>query len=595
LNSTAPGSVPATFRRFRLRLFWAIGAVVVVLTGGGLYYAQRNAASGAERDRQREFRAALDRVRSAREMRAAELALRCVAMARKSRIHAALEDDALDLLYLSSRDELGDLMGRGPGTGGDALAQQASFYRFLDAHGAVIIPPDPQDVGILTDEETGLIALPQIPATTQLGYLVRQGPDGADALAEIITTPILSTTLRRPIAALVVGFSHHIITDASGSDAIKRGIWMNGHLELRGLNRTAEEALKAALPRLLTDSAVLAVGTPLDVAGSPHLVLCQPLNIGSVYPIAYEVGLYPLDHDLAQQRRIRWQILGSGLLVLLGALGASHLVAARMSRPVEKLAVESEINAWERMRTQATLDSTQAELQRAARFAANASHQLKTPITVMRAGLDELLARDDLSPAVRDELATLVHATTRFSVVIDDLLLLSRMDADRLRIDFELIDLSHLVASALDDLSVLPDPFGLTITQELALDLGIYGESRYVGHILHNLLENARRYNRPGGRIAVAARTEGRHTLLSIGNTGTSIPAEMQPHIFERFHRGGAGENVPGQGLGLNLARELARLHHGDIRLCRSVNDWTEFEVAFQTTKSAPPFVTTPQ
>ena len=57
--------------------------------------------------------------------------------------------------------------------------------------------------------------------------------------------------------------------------------------------------------------------------------------------------------------------------------------------------------------------------------------------------------------------------------------------------------------------------------------------------------------------------------------------AEIQEHIFERFHRGAAGENVPGYGLGLNLARELARLHGGELRLVSSENDWTEFEVSF--------------
>jgi signal transduction histidine kinase len=69
---------------------------------------------------------------------------------------------------------------------------------------------------------------------------------------------------------------------------------------------------------------------------------------------------------------------------------------------------------------------------------------------------------------------------------------------------------------------------------------------------------------------------------VAIGNTGRPIPPSAQEHIFERFHRGAVGENVPGNGIGLNLARELARLHGGDLLLARSDGDWTVFEVRFR-------------
>jgi signal transduction histidine kinase len=75
---------------------------------------------------------------------------------------------------------------------------------------------------------------------------------------------------------------------------------------------------------------------------------------------------------------------------------------------------------------------------------------------------------------------------------------------------------------------------------------------------------------------------------LTVRNSGRPIPPESQAHIFERFHRGAVGENVPGYGLGLNLARELARLHQGDLRLLRSDADGTEFEVCFRLAAAAP-------
>jgi len=75
--------------------------------------------------------------------------------------------------------------------------------------------------------------------------------------------------------------------------------------------------------------------------------------------------------------------------------------------------------------------------------------------------------------------------------------------------------------------------------------------------------------------------------IVTVGNTGRTIPPFAREHIFERFHRGAVGEEITGHGLGLNLARELARLHGGDLRLVTSENDWTEFEVRFHLARQA--------
>ncbi len=86
----------------------------------------------------------------------------------------------------------------------------------------------------------------------------------------------------------------------------------------------------------------------------------------------------------------------------------------------------------------------------------------------------------------------------------------------------------------------------------------------------------------PGGIISISAREHDGMLLLRVGNTGSGIPPEAREHIFERFHRAAVGENVPGHGLGLNIARELALLHGGDLQLTRSDDAWTEFEVSFR-------------
>jgi signal transduction histidine kinase len=193
-----------------------------------------------------------------------------------------------------------------------------------------------------------------------------------------------------------------------------------------------------------------------------------------------------------------------------------------------------------------------------------------------------MLRRENLEPAMYDELSALIHQTYRLTGVIDDLLLLSRMDAGHVKIQFGSVNLSQLIEEWLDDLNALPDPLGLEVKTHVAAALSISGERRYTSLILQNLLENARKYNRPGGRIHVSAREENDWIYLSVGNTGPAIPAEMQPYIFDRFSRGANGEKIAGHGIGLNLARELVRLHGGELTLVSSDKEWTEFEVRFR-------------
>ena len=358
---------------------------------------------------------------------------------------------------------------------------------------------------------------------------------------------------------------------------MQSGIWVDDRLHASSLPASFAATLAAEIDR--------ATETPVRVSidGTPHLLFAKALNPDSAYPPAFEACVYPLSHLISLQRQVRWQILGAGTLLLLVGLGGSHVAAARLSKPVEKLAVDSEENRTQRVRAEAALEMTSAELQRSMRFSADASHQLKTPVTVLRAGLEELMARENLTPDECAEISALIHQTYRLSSLIEDLLLLSRMDAGRLKLEFAPVNLSALIEASLDDLSALPDEHDVTVETDFPDDLHIVGEKRYTAIILQNLLENARKYNlRSGGRIRLTARIDGDDVRLSVGNTGRPISPEGLAHIFERFHRGAIGENVPGYGLGLNLARELARLHQGELRLVRSDETFTEFEVRFR-------------
>src|SRR5438093_9965532 len=176
---------------FRTRLFTAMMIIVATLTALGLYLAQRKVTADAERNLQDNFQAELSSLHKIEELRHAALADRCNALAAKPRIHAAIEDNALDLLYPSAKDELRDLMeGDEPPPEQAAQSLHARFYRFLDSKGAVIKPPNPYDVGALDTKTEAQLALSRLPDTQQIGYIRKNTEAGDGSIVEVIAVPI---------------------------------------------------------------------------------------------------------------------------------------------------------------------------------------------------------------------------------------------------------------------------------------------------------------------------------------------------------------------------------------------------------------------
>ncbi len=574
--STLADTRPVTPRRFRLRLFVAMMLVVSVLTSLGIFFAQKNAADDAQNDLERDFQLELAALHRLQDLRKAAVADRSSALARNARIHAALEDNALDLLYPSAAEELRDLMGEG---GADTL--HARFYRFLDGRGAVI-PPPPGLAGRLLPNEQAQLAQPAVPRTMQAGYLARTADVGDLTIDEMIAVPIRSTETNEVIAALVLGFKPVEVEAQHGAARMRNGILVGGKLQLPAFDRATQKRVIADIEKVAAHGAAeRAQSLRVVLEETPHLLFFKRLNPQSNYPPAYEVSVYPLTELLARQRHLRTQVLSGGVVLLLVGLFVSHLLSRRLARPVEKLAVVSEENRARRQVAEAQLQTTAEELQRSARFSADASHQLKSPITVLRAGLDSLLTREGFSPEIYEDISLLIHQTYRLTGVVEDLLLLSRMDAGKLRLNLHPVDLAQLVLEWLDDLRALPEASDLTVESDLPEELRIAGERKYTSLILQNLLDNARKYNCRGGTIRITSHALNGEVELRVANTGRGIPPDSRADIFERFQRASTGEDVSGHGLGLNLARELARLHGGELSLVRSDAEWTEFCAVF--------------
>jgi signal transduction histidine kinase len=170
-----------------------------------------------------------------------------------------------------------------------------------------------------------------------------------------------------------------------------------------------------------------------------------------------------------------------------------------------------------------------------------------------------------------------LQQTRRLTSVAENLLLLSRADTGRLALRAAKFDLGKLLEGSLEDARILGAGSNLQIEAHVPEALPMNGDREMISLTVQNLVENAVKYNRPGGRILVSAEKHDHVVQICVGNNGPGIPQERVPHVFERFYRARGDEQTPGHGLGLSIARELARAHGGGLTLTRSQSDWTEF------------------
>src|ERR1044071_1788947 len=255
---------------------------------------------------------------------------------------------------------------------------------------------------------------------------------------------------------------------------------------------------------------------------------------------------------------------------------AERITAERLDERIPSRGPADEIGRLTNV-LNATFERLQGSFEQAARSSADASHQLKPPIAVLRAGIEEILANPGLANQHREGVANLLQQTRRLNSVAENLLLLSRADTGRLALRSIEFDLRKLLDGSLEDARILGAGNNLQIKTNIPDTLPMNGDQEMISLTVQNLVENAVKYNRHGGKILVSAEKHDHVVQIHVGNNGPGIPSERAPHVFERFYRARGDEQTRGHGLGLSIARELARAHGGDLTLARAQSDWTEF------------------
>lgn len=218
-------------------------------------------------------------------------------------------------------------------------------------------------------------------------------------------------------------------------------------------------------------------------------------------------------------------------------------------------------------------------------FVANASHELKTPITSIQACIETLIdgAIDD--PPCRDRfLQTICEQTERLDALVKDLLTLARLEAEPLNREPRPIWVQSLIRICCDRHRQTAERKRLALTlQAIDPDIQIMAEEEALEHILDNLIDNALKYTEPGGRVTLALRIEEGAAYIDVSDTGIGIPQHHLPRIFERFYRVDRhrSRDVGGTGLGLSIVKHLVQAIGGSISVTSRQNEGSTFSVKF--------------
>jgi len=230
-----------------------------------------------------------------------------------------------------------------------------------------------------------------------------------------------------------------------------------------------------------------------------------------------------------------------------------------------------------------------ASFQRIREFTLHASHELKTPLTILRNGFETGLGDSNLTERQRDQLCVWLDETDRLNRIVSGLTFLTQADAQQVDLHLEPLDIGELVRDTANDASILGAAYDLKISVDIKGHFLINGDRHRLRQILLNLTDNAVKYNREGGYVNYRLRQDGDWYLVDVESGGRGISKDEMPKIFDRFFRSGnsRGSSSEGCGLGLSIARWIAEKHGGTLT-ARSSPDCTVLTLTLKKAESEP-------
>jgi two-component system, OmpR family, heavy metal sensor histidine kinase CusS len=314
------------------------------------------------------------------------------------------------------------------------------------------------------------------------------------------------------------------------------------------------------------------------------------------YDIAVATSTTEADRFLGQFRLL---LIGAApMLALIASLGG-YWMSRRALAPVDDLTTAARIISLDNLGQRLEVSKTGDELERLGetwnemlgrldkavqlmrQFTADASHELRTPISIIRTSAELALRRDRDPEEYRKALENIHHEAEWMTQLAEDLLLLARADSGTLALRREFVDVDQLARSVSDETAPMAEIRGVEMRTRLgAGEAGVQGDGRALHRLLSILLDNAVQHTPARGMVEIATSASDGGVAIAVRNTGEGISGEDLPHIFERFYRGDpARTRQSGAGLGLAIARSIAQAHGAEIDVDSSPGNGAVFSV----------------
>lgn len=282
------------------------------------------------------------------------------------------------------------------------------------------------------------------------------------------------------------------------------------------------------------------------------------------------------------------------MISLLGGFG----IAKRSLMPIRKIITSAEVisqgNLSERVPATRTKDelgeltdalngmlaSVEAAFIREKQFSSDASHELRTPVTVVRAYTETLLKEPALTVEQRESFQIILTECTRMEKIISQLLLITRGQEKRYPVCIEAIKLKDVVDSVAETINDPLQEKSMKLVLHCSASTEVQADQSLFTQMLLNLLENGIKYGKEKGTITLSVKQNEEATILSVKDNGIGIPEEALPHIFDRFYRVDASRTRNGSGLGLSIVKWIVETHQGTIDVHSKLGHGTEFIIS---------------